>query len=226
MPAVAPRVRLHHAVAPVPSRRHAQRRRRMQLLNWAANSGTWIIEDDYDSEYRFAAAHRLPAGSGYRRRVIYVGTFSKVMFPAMRLGYLVLPKDLVPAFAVAREATDTCSSACIRRLCDFIREGAFRAHIGRMRNYTRNAEGRCEAIQQQLDGRLEVLGPKRACSSRFAAARCGRRGGGEEGGEKGSVSQALSGCYLHAPARGGSSWLRRRGRAAIREAVQTLATCI
>jgi GntR family transcriptional regulator/MocR family aminotransferase len=135
--------------------------RRMQLLSWAVRSGTWIIEDDYDSEYRFGGRPIASLqGLDTDGRVIYVGTFSKVMFPAMRLGYLVLPKDLVPAFAATREATDTCSSGLYQAvMADFIREGHFARHIGRMRKlYAQRRTALVEAIQQQLDGRLEVLG--------------------------------------------------------------------
>ena len=79
----------------------------MLLLNWAARSGAWIIEDDYDSEYRFES-HPIASLQGLdtNGRVIYVGTFSKVMFPALRLGYIVVPTDLVPAFSAARDAAD------------------------------------------------------------------------------------------------------------------------
>src|SRR3984957_10373491 len=70
--------------------------RRMQLLNWAARNGTWIIEDDYDSEYRFDSRPIASLqGLDSNACVLYMGTFSKVMFPALRMGYLVLPKDLV-----------------------------------------------------------------------------------------------------------------------------------
>ena len=75
--------------------------RRMKLLNWAKKRGAWIIEDDYDSEYRFGG-HPMASvqGLGTGDRVIYVGTFSKVLFPALRVGYLVIPKELVPGFRV------------------------------------------------------------------------------------------------------------------------------
>ena len=84
---------------------------RMLLLNWASQAGAWILEDDYDSEYRFgerpiASLQSLDTAD----RVIYIGTFNKVMFPALRLGYAFVPKDLLPAFFAARDATDVFSS--------------------------------------------------------------------------------------------------------------------
>ena len=103
--------------------------RRMLLLNWAARTGAWIIEDDYDSEYRFgghpiASLQSLDTSA----RVIYVGTFNKVMFPALRLGYLVVPKDLVPAFASARDATDVFFVHAVSGGDDrFYSRGTFRA---------------------------------------------------------------------------------------------------
>jgi GntR family transcriptional regulator/MocR family aminotransferase len=135
--------------------------RRMQLLQWAARAGAWVIEDDYDSEYRFgsrpiASLQGLDADA----RVIYVGTFSKVMFPSLRLGYLVVPKDLVPAFRAGRDALDTCSAALMQRvLNDFIREGHFARHIRRTRVlYAARRAALVEAIATHLPGVLEVVG--------------------------------------------------------------------
>ena len=78
-------------------------RRRLELLDWAARARAWIIEDDYSSEYRYAG-RPLAALQGLDRdqRVIYLGTFSKVMFPALRLAYLIVPTDLIAPFLVIR----------------------------------------------------------------------------------------------------------------------------
>ncbi|MGB6526054.1 MAG: PLP-dependent aminotransferase family protein, partial [Candidatus Acidiferrales bacterium] len=181
--------------------------RRMQLLNWASRSGAWIIEDDYDSEYRFGIR---PIGSlqglDSDARVIYIGTFSKVLFPALRLGYLVIPADLVHAFSVLREATDIFSSTLYQAvLTDFIKEGHFARHIRRTRNlYAERCNALVEALQAQLGGLMEVVsadagmhlvgllppGSKDAVISQEAA-------------ESGISAMSLTNCYLKRPSRSG-----------------------
>ena len=109
--------------------------RRIQLLNWAQNSGAWIIEDDYDSEYRYgslpiASLHGLDVNA----RVIYIGTFSKVLFPSLRIGYIVMPSDLVERFTAVRHAMDIFPPYLFQEvLADFITAGHFTRHIRKMR---------------------------------------------------------------------------------------------
>jgi GntR family transcriptional regulator/MocR family aminotransferase len=135
--------------------------RRMLLLDWAARTGAWIIEDDYDSEFRFGA-YPIPSLQGLdsNDRVIYVGTFSKVMFPALRLGYLIVPKDLAEAFAIARDASDQFSSSLYQAvMTDFIREGHFARHIRRMRMlYGGRRLALVEAIRSHMGNKLELIG--------------------------------------------------------------------
>src|SRR5262249_49909075 len=110
--------------------------RRLALLDWANRSSAWILEDDYDSEYRYVA-RPLAALQGLDKsqRVIYIGTFSKVLFPALRLGYVVAPPDLVDAFVRARATLGWCSPVMDQVvLADFINEGHFTRHIRRMRS--------------------------------------------------------------------------------------------
>lgn len=135
--------------------------RRTRLLRWAHEAGSWIIEDDYDSEYRYsdrplASLQGLDAGS----RVIYVGTFSKVLFPALRIGYIVAPPALVDAFMgasmIAAHRPPMITEAV---LGDFIVEGHFARHIRRMRSrYAKRNEVFVAAVEQDLTGLLE-LGP-------------------------------------------------------------------
>jgi GntR family transcriptional regulator/MocR family aminotransferase len=135
--------------------------RRLQLLNWASERGAWIIEDDYDSEYRYES---LPLGAlqGLDRdhRVLYIGTFSKVLFPALRLGYIVIPKDLVETFSNVRRSMDICPPAFMQAaLTDFLREGHFALHIRRMRRrYRERRTALVEAIRAMLGEEFKVLG--------------------------------------------------------------------
>ncbi|MCC9606792.1 PLP-dependent aminotransferase family protein [Blastopirellula sp. JC732] len=109
--------------------------RRMQLLEWAEQSDAWIIEDDYVGEFRFAARpQQALAAIDPHGSVIYLGTFSKVLFPGMRLGYLVVPEPLVRAFATSRWLADRHSPVFEQAtLTDFIEEGHFARHLRRMR---------------------------------------------------------------------------------------------
>ena len=135
--------------------------RRMSLLKWAVRSGSWLIEDDYDSEYRFGSRPIASLqGLDMHGRVIYVGTLSKVLFPALRLGYVVVPKDLVPAFSAARDAADIFSSTLYQAvLTDFICEGHFARHIRRMRMlYMDRRKAIVNAIRAQMGDILEVIG--------------------------------------------------------------------
>ena len=109
--------------------------RRAALLAWAAREGAWIIEDDYESEFQ-APGQMLPSLQGLDRagRVIYLGTFSKLLFPSLRLGYAVLPEDLVAPFAGARHLADRQSSGLIQAIMtEFMLDGHFARHLKRMR---------------------------------------------------------------------------------------------
>ena len=135
--------------------------RRLQLLDWAQSSGSWIIEDDYDSEYRFKSPPISSLqGLDTNARVIYIGTFSKVLFPALRLGYLVIPTDLVDHFLAVRRTTDIAPAAFQQEvLNDFIAEGHFARHIRRMRIlYGERRRVLKESLQRELGDGIEVLG--------------------------------------------------------------------
>jgi GntR family transcriptional regulator/MocR family aminotransferase len=135
--------------------------RRFQLLEWAQATGSWIIEDDYDSEYRYES---LPIASlqglDASARVIYVGTFSKVLFPALRLGYIVIPPDLIEAFLTVRWAMDLGPPSFHQEvLADFIGEGHFARHIRRMRVlYRERRSALVDSIREELGTMVEVLG--------------------------------------------------------------------
>src|SRR5438445_569543 len=134
-------------------------RRRLALLEWARCSGTLIFEDDYDSEYRYSG-RPIPAMQGLDRSgvVIFAGSFSAVLFPALRLGYLVVPPEMVDIFAAAESVT-THHPPLLEQavLCDFITEGHFARHIRRMRElYAERLSVFLECARQKLSGLLEI----------------------------------------------------------------------
>jgi GntR family transcriptional regulator / MocR family aminotransferase len=133
--------------------------RRLDLLQWAATSNAWIFEDDYDGEFRYASTP-LSALQGLDEAgtVIYAGTFSKLMFPAMRLGYLVVPPALHDAFWKARMIAGF-SSAYLEQaaMADFIGEGHFERHIRRMRVlYQSRQEMLVALLRRRLSGLVDV----------------------------------------------------------------------
>jgi GntR family transcriptional regulator / MocR family aminotransferase len=135
--------------------------RRMQLLNWAQRAGSWILEDDYDSEYRYESQPVASLqGLDQNARVIYVGTFSKVLFPSLRLGYLVCPRDLTERFAALRYSTDIFPPYLNQAvLTDFMRDGDFARHIRRMRQlYKERRTTLVESLGKELGTVLEVHG--------------------------------------------------------------------
>ena len=134
--------------------------RRMQLLDWAGHNGTWIIEDDCGSEYRFDGGPvRALQGLDTNARVIYVGTFSQAMYPALRLGYLVLPRDLTRACTAMKGCMDGFSPTLNQSvMAEFIREGHFARHLHRMRMiYITRRNAIVEALQNDLRDSAEIV---------------------------------------------------------------------
>jgi len=133
--------------------------RRLKLLEWARTTDSFIIEDDYNSEYRYAG-RPLAALQGLDRdgRVIYLGTFSKTVFPALRLGCLVAPPDLIDVFAAARALSGLHSPALDQAiLAEFIDAGHFARHIRRMRGvYEERQQCLVEEARKHLNGALDV----------------------------------------------------------------------
>ncbi|MEP6573174.1 MAG: PLP-dependent aminotransferase family protein [Gemmatimonadota bacterium] len=133
--------------------------RRMALLNWASETGAWILEDDYDSEFRYSgrpltALHGLDTAS----RVLYVGTFNKTVFPALRIGYLVLPPSLVQPFLAARRIGGQHAPAIEQVvLTDFMTEGHYVRHLRRSRAACRERRDTLvAAIERHAPGLLEL----------------------------------------------------------------------
>jgi len=134
-------------------------RRRLALLEWARKQGVMIFEDDYDSEYRYSG-RPVPALQGLDRAgmVIFGGSFSAVMFPAMRLGYLVVPEEMIDIFAAA-QSVSTHHPPLLGQavLCDFITEGHFARHIRRMREvYAERLNVLMKASREKLGGLVKI----------------------------------------------------------------------
>jgi GntR family transcriptional regulator/MocR family aminotransferase len=135
--------------------------RRLALIDCAKRFTAWILEDDYDSEYRYVG-RPLAALQGLdtEERVIYLGTFSKALFPSLRIGYMVVPQDLVAAFVGARAAVGWCSPIVDQAvLADFINEGHFARHIRRMRAlYSERQRVLVETLDRECEGLLDARG--------------------------------------------------------------------
>lgn len=133
--------------------------RRLELLAWASANKTWVIEDDYDSEYRYdgppLASLQSLDNAGC---VIYVGTLSKVLFPGLRLGYIVAPAELAEAFAQGKAILDRHAPLVSQAvLADFINEGHFQRHIRRTRDMYAERRGTLiHSLQDRLSGHLEL----------------------------------------------------------------------
>lgn len=109
--------------------------RRMKLLEWAVARNSWVVEDDFDSEYRYTSRPISSLqGLTDQNRVIYIGTFSKVLFPSLRIGYLVVPRHLIEHFTAIRRAYDIYPPPLLQLvLTEFMAQGHFARHIYRMR---------------------------------------------------------------------------------------------
>ena len=205
--------------------------RRLARLEWASQASPWVIEDDYDSEFRHAS-QPLPALQGLDRqqRVIYIGSFSKVLFPSLRLGYLVVPPNLVEPITTAKAAIDRHAVSLDQAvLTDFMNEGHFARHIRRMRVlYAERHDTLIRAARGELSEWLEVstgeagmhvvswlrndIDDKQAC---------------EQAAKRGIVTMPLSSFCLERPRRGGLILgYASIGTRQIREGVQALAAAL
>jgi len=136
--------------------------RRLELLRWADDVDGLIVEDDYDSEFRYSGAPlpSLAALDQGRGRVIYAGTFSKLLAPGLRVGFLVVPDHLIDAFRAVRNVTDRHTSAPIQNICaEFIAGGHLAAHIKRMKPiYAERRAALIEGLESCANGSIELIG--------------------------------------------------------------------
>ena len=159
LPAAAPRLVCVTPSHQFPSGAVMSLSRRMALLDYARRNSCWIFEDDYDGEFRYdgkplAALRSLDEGD----RVIYVGSFSKVLFPALRMGYVIMPAGLRTDFIAAKWADDFGSPAIEQAaLASFIGNGGFERHLRRsMRTVAERRSVLMQGLQDCSAGRLEI----------------------------------------------------------------------
>ncbi len=133
--------------------------RRLALLDWAARTDAWVIEDDYDGEFQYAE-HRTPAlcSMPHDGRVLHVGTFSKTLHPGVRLGFIVVPQHLVDAFACAKALSDRHSPGAAQDvLARFISDGHLLRHLRRMRElYLQRQQLLIETIARHSGGEVRL----------------------------------------------------------------------
>jgi GntR family transcriptional regulator/MocR family aminotransferase len=139
--------------------------RRLEWIEWARAHGGVLLEDDYDSEYRYSgpplpAMHGLAGDAGGDPSIIYIGTFSNVMFRGLRVGYLVVPNDLVEPFRVAKWMADRHTPLVEQAaLADFLHDGHLERHIRRMRRlYKRRRDVLLEALHRHFGSHAIVRG--------------------------------------------------------------------
>jgi GntR family transcriptional regulator/MocR family aminotransferase len=135
--------------------------RRLALLDWARRADALVVEDDYDGEFRYEDQPlQSLQGLDGDGRVIYLGTFSRTVFPALRIGYLIVPKSLIAAFSAAKWLSDRHTATLEQEtLAEFISSGMFERHLRRVRR--RNASRRkvlLEAIEKYFGSRVHVTG--------------------------------------------------------------------
>ena len=135
--------------------------RRLELLEWAKRRNAIVVEDDYDGEFRYGG-QPLESLQGLDRegRVIYIGTFSRTVFSALRIGYLIAPKKLVPAFAAAKWLCDRHTASLEQSaLAEFIAGGVYERYLRRVRRRnSRRRDALLESIATHTEGRVEVTG--------------------------------------------------------------------
>lgn len=198
--------------------------RRLELLAWAQQVSAWVVEDDYDSEYRYAGRPLAPLqsldeGAG---RVVYIGSLSKVLFPSIRLGYLVVPPSLVEPVTRARAVLEDHPALALQpALAAFIQEGHFAAHLRRMRAlYQARQEAMLQAAKRHLDGLVQLSGSEAGLHllARLAPPGLSDHDASARATAAGLVAPPLSAYYYEGPP-GGSTDSLLLGFSAVPEEV-------
>jgi len=201
--------------------------RRLALLEWARRQNAVIVEDDYDGEFHYDG-RPLESLQGLDRegRIVYIGTFSRTVFPSMRIGYLIAPASLVPALTAAKWLSDLHSASLEQQtLADFINGGMYERHLRRLRRKnTARRKALLEAIAEHLGDRVEVTGegagaqvalwPRKKVEERAVVVAALRKGVGIYG---------TAHCWLKQPPRPGFILgYARLGEQEIREGIRLL----
>lgn len=135
-------------------------RRRLELIRYAQNADAFIIEDDYDSEFRYEGPPVSPLQSLAPDRVIYLGTFSKILFPSLRLGYMILPENLLEIAKNIKRLSDIHSNSQNQLiLAEFIRDGGLERHISRVKKiYRKRRDKLIECLNREFSNQVEIWG--------------------------------------------------------------------
>lgn len=181
--------------------------RRMALLDWAQRQSGWIVEDDYDSEFRYHGRPLPPLKSlDHQGRVLYAGTFSKTLFPALRLSYLVVPARQIAAFeASSYLRVCGCPPLMQAAVADFIKDGHFYRHLKRMRPlYRQRREWLAQALMDKLADYLTVI-PQAGGIQLLARLKAGLNDSelAQQAWQRGLAVQALSNWQIAAPTTNG-----------------------
>ena len=181
--------------------------RRLALLEWARRKNSIIVENDHDGEFHYEGRPlESLQGLDTEGRIVYLGTFSRTVFSALRIGYLVVPKSLAPAFTAAKWLNDLHSATLEQKtLAEFISSGMYERHLRRLRRRnTARRNALMEAIHKYLGARVEVTGdgsgthvvlwPRKRIPEADAVAKAAARSVGIYG---------IAHCYLAQPARSG-----------------------
>jgi len=179
--------------------------RRLDLIRWAKSTGAWIFEDDYASEYRYSGRPLTSLQSlDTAQRVIYVGTFNKVLFPGLRLGYVIVPRPLLKSFLSSRYLMDRQPSSLHQPIvATFLAEGHFLAHLRRMRQmYTRQRDVLAAELTKRAGDLVDIVLPDQGLHllaylrSKMSDVRIEKIAR-----ESGVITRALSRLYLAGPTR-------------------------
>ena len=168
--------------------------RRLELLDWARDAGAFVIEDDYDSEFRYDSAPLLSlAGIDHLSRVIYMGTFAKTLFPGLRIGYCALPERLVGPVTMARAALDRFPGTLLEgAVADMLNSGAFAANLRKVRGIYREARDVLASTLVDRIGRAPVGAGALARPASGRAVRSIDRSAGGRNGQDGSRRRGLA----------------------------------